>query len=123
MLNREVPVRKPAVNRYTTNKNALEEVESKNEDLPPERDVFTVQTIKSKTGSVTLNVGRVVFPKVLIDSGAASNAVNKQTWEWLESQNIVAKYRRHSKALYTYRSSEPLPAVETFTSKVLSSDI
>ena len=115
LLNREVPVRKPAVSRPRTNTNVPEEVESKNENLPPEREVFTVQTIKSKTGLVNLNVGGVVLPDVLIDSGAASNVVNKQTWQWLKRQNVVADYREHSKTLYAYGSSEPLTTVRTFT--------
>ena len=48
--------------------------------------VFSVgDRLGQRSGIVTVVVGRVQLPNVLIDSGATCN---QGTWEWLKSQKI-----------------------------------
>ena len=54
--------------------------------------VFSVgDDTRQSNGVVTLNVGGIRLPNVLIDSGATSNLLGKSTWEWLKSQRIQCK--------------------------------
>ena len=80
--------------------------------------VYHIQPNKDKA-YVTLNVGGINIANLLIDSGAATNIINKNTWEWLKKQRIQAKTRKSAKTLFAYGSDVPLPTLGTFTAKVI----
>ena len=67
---------------------------------------------------VDLVVGGVVVKKVLIDSGASCNIVDKQTWEGLKKQGIQCESRKESRKLYPYGSTKPLETLGVFKSKI-----
>ena len=48
--------------------------------------MFSVGTeVNHRNGIVTLQIGGVILPNVLIDSGATCNLLGKETWEWLKN--------------------------------------
>ena len=63
---------------------------------------------------VTVVVGGVHLPNVLIDSGATCNLLGQGTWEWFKSQNIQCQTRKEAKALFPYGNTKPLPTLGTF---------
>ena len=72
--------------------------------------------------AITLQIGGVKVPNLLIDSGAACNAVDKETWRWLKNEKIKADTRKSVKTLHAYGSSKPLPTLGTFTAEVIPKD-
>ena len=46
---------------------------------------------RGRSGIVTLQVGGVNLPNVLIDSGATSTLPGKAMWEWFKTQKFSAK--------------------------------
>lgn len=70
-------------------------------------------------GLVTLVVGGVDVPDVLIDSGATCNVMGQQTWELLKLKGIKCESRKAAKELFAYGSTEPLPTLGTFTADVM----
>ena len=65
--------------------------------------VFSVgDDTRQSNGVVTLRVGGIHLPNVLIDCGATSNLLGKPTWEWLKSQRIQCKTRKDAKVLFAY---------------------
>jgi len=48
------------------------------------------------------------------DSGASTNIVDKQTWEWLKRNKVKCKSVRADKRPYTYVSQTPLDVIGTF---------
>ena len=71
---------------------------------------------------VTVVVGGVHLPNVLIDSGATCNLLGQGTWEWLKSQNIQCQTRKEAKALFPYGNTKPLPTLGTFLTVIMSTD-
>jgi len=51
---------------------------------------------------------------MIIDSGASTNVVDKQTWEWLKRNKVKCESVRADKRLYTYVSQTPLDVIGTF---------
>ncbi|KAL9974552.1 hypothetical protein ACROYT_G011601 [Oculina patagonica] len=70
-------------------------------------------------GLVTLVVGGVNVPDVLIDSGATCNVMGQQTWDLLKLKEIKCESRKAAKELFAYRGTEPLPTLGSFTADVM----
>ena len=68
---------------------------------------------------VTLVVGGVDVPDVLIDSGATCNVMGQQTWDLLKLKGIKCESRKAAKELFAYGSTELLPTLGTFTADVM----
>ena len=72
-------------------------------------------TVGGRNTGGTINVlVEGVSVRMLIDSGASTNAIDKGTWEELKSQKIECKSRKCEKKLYTYGSSVPLRVIGCF---------
>ena len=67
---------------------------------------------------VTLVIGGVDVPDVLIDSGATCNVMGQQTWEFLKLKGIKCESRKSARELFAYGGTEPLPTLGTFTADV-----
>lgn len=55
---------------------------------------------------------------VIVDSGASTNIIDKQTWEWLKRNKVKCKSVRSDKKLYAYASQTPLDVIGTFSCEV-----
>ena len=78
---------------------------------------FTVIDRYHKSNMLTVCVGGVDL-KMLVDSGATSNIVDKGTWEKLKSEGIKCESHANSggsKKLYTYSAETPLQVKGSFT--------
>ena len=85
--------------------------------------VFSVGDMSSqRRGIVTIVVGDVQLPNVLIDSMATYNLLGQGTWEWLKSQKVKCQTRKEAKTLFPYGNTEPLPTLGTFTADITSVD-
>ena len=68
---------------------------------------------------ITLTVGGVAVPHVLIDSGATCNVMGQQTWEMLKLEGIKCESRKLARELFAYGGTEPLPTLGTFSADVM----
>ena len=85
--------------------------------------MFSVGTeVNHRNGIVTLQIGGVILPNVLIDSGATCNLLGKETWEWLKNQRVLCQTRKEATVLFAYGNTTPLPTLGTFTADVTSAD-
>ena len=97
--------------------------EAEAERNPTPDYVFSVGDMSSqRRGIVTIVVGDVQLPNVLIDSGATCNLLGQGTWEWLKSQKVKCQTRKEAKTLFPYGNTEPLPTLGTFTADITSVD-
>ena len=55
---------------------------------------------------------------MLIDSGAVTNIVDRDSWETLKSSGIMCDSYKCDRKLYAYTSANPLPVLGPFTAKV-----
>ena len=55
---------------------------------------------------------------MIIDSGASTNSIDKQTWEWLKRNKVKCKSARSDKKLFVYASQTPLDVTGTFSCEV-----
>ena len=82
---------------------------------------FTVDDdAQGHSGSITLEVGGVKLPDILIDSGATCNLIGQSTWEWLKSQCIQCTSRKEAKVLYAYGCTKPIPTLGTLTASIVA---
>ena len=84
---------------------------------------FTVKSV-SQPEKVQVLVGGCVV-KMVIDSGASTNIVDKGLWNDLKQQKIVCVSKKCDKKLYAYGSKEPLTLLGTFSAltKVAESEV
>ena len=76
-----------------TNTNYVDSDTESRQNLTPNY-VFSVgDRLGQRSGIVTVLVGGVHLPNVLIDSGATCNLLGQVTWEWLKSQKIQCQTR------------------------------
>ena len=73
--------------------------------------VFAVGTERQEKIEVTVGGCKL---NMIIDSGASTNIVDKQTWEWLKRNKMNCESVRADKKLYTYGSQTPLDVIGTF---------
>ena len=57
---------------------------------------------------------------MIIDSGASTNIIDKQTWEWLKRNKVKCKSARSDKKLFAYASQTPLDVIGTFSCEVFA---
>lgn len=69
------------------------------------------------TGMVKVNIGGVPL-KMLIDSGASTNIIDRKAWEQLKRGKVKCKTQQCAKKLYAYGSKEPLKVLGSFQSKL-----
>ena len=74
---------------------------------------FTVKS-SSQLGKVEVIVGGCVV-KMVIDSGASTNIVDKGVWNDLKQQKIVRVSKKCDKKLYAYGSKKPLKVLGIFS--------
>ena len=55
---------------------------------------------------------------MIIDSGASTNIIDKETWEWLKKNKVKCESARSSRKLYAYASQTPLDVIGTFSCEV-----
>ena len=72
-------------------------------------------------GTINVLVGGVSV-RMLIDSGASTNVIDKGTWEELKSQKIECKSRKCEKKLYAFGSRVPLKVIGCFEARVVLGD-
>ena len=77
---------------------------------------FTIDD-KSKDEMLHVVLGNVTVP-MLIDSGASTNIVDKNTWSFLKKNHIKCQSKQCEKQLYAYGTKEPLKTLGTFTCAV-----
>ena len=85
-------------------------------NLVKEEYAFTVSDGKGN-GMVQVLLGGVPL-KMLIDSGASTNIIDKGTWEKLKLERIKCKTQQCVKKLFAYGSKEPLELVGSFTANI-----
>ena len=92
------------------------------QDSSPEF-AFSVEQLtgheRQSSDLITLTVGGVAVPDVLIDSGATCNVMGQQTWETLKQKGIKCESRKSARELFAYGGTEPLPTLGTFTADVM----
>ena len=102
------------------NGNGIESVEQDERPSTGPEYMFSVgDETRQSSGIVTLQVGRVHLPNVLIDSGVTSTLLGKPMWEWLKTQKIQFKTQKDAKVLFAYGNTKPLPTLGTFTAHVV----
>jgi len=72
---------------------------------------FAVETGRQKKIEVTVGGCKL---NTIIDSGARTNIVDKQTWEWLKRNEVKCESVCADKRLYTCASQTPLGVIGTF---------
>ena len=55
---------------------------------------------------------------MIIDSGASTNIIDKETWEWLKKNKVKCESARSSRKLYAYASQTPLDVIGIFSCEV-----
>ena len=55
---------------------------------------------------------------MIIDSGASTNIIDKQTWEWLKKNKVKCESARSDRKHYAYASPNPLGVIGTFSCEV-----
>ena len=102
------------------NGDGIESVEQDERPSTGPEYMFSVgDETRQSSGIVTLQVGGVHLPNVLIDSGATSTLLGKPMWEWLKTQKIQFKNQKDAKVLFAYGNTKPLPTLGTFTAHVV----
>ena len=86
-----------------------------NEDTP----VYAFAVDNKKQEKIEVTVGGCKL-NVIVDSGASTNSIDKQTWEWLKKNKVKCKSARSDRKLYPYASQTPLDVIGTFCSKVVA---
>ena len=82
-----------------------------------EECVYAFAVGDKKNEKIEVTIGRCKL-NMIIDSGASTNIVDNQTWEWLKRNRVKCKSARSSRKLYTYASQVPLVVVGTFSCEV-----
>ncbi|XP_031574960.1 uncharacterized protein K02A2.6-like [Actinia tenebrosa] len=67
---------------------------------------------------ITAIIGGVKVDRVLVDSGATCNIIDKETWEYLKKNRVVCTSNKSQKSLYPYGSKTPLKVLGEFKSIV-----
>ena len=84
-------------------------------------DIFTVNSPVSSFYRISVDIGDVHVPNVVIDSGAVTNVVTKNTWGQRQS-NVKANTCCSAINLFVYGGDKPLPTLGTFTARVVCSE-
>ena len=74
---------------------------------------FSVDS-KNDFGKVQVTVGGQII-KMIIDSGASVNIIDRKLWEKLKEKRIKCRSRKSNKKLFSYGSTKPLNVLGSFT--------
>ena len=85
-------------------------------------DIFTVNSPVSSVYRISVDIGDVHVPNVVIDSGAVANVITKNTWGQLTKSNVKANTCCSAINLFAYGSDKPLPTLGTFTARVVCNE-
>lgn len=85
-------------------------------------DEYAFTVGRGSTGGIINVLVGGISVRMLIDSGASTNVIDKGTWEELKSQRIECKSYRCKKKLYAYGSSVPLKVIGCFEARVVLGD-
>ena len=80
-------------------------------------DVYAFSVRDSQLQKIQVKIGGCQLD-VMVDSGATTNIVDQQTWEWLKRQKIECHSTKSNRKLYTYASDKPLEVIGTFSTKI-----
>ena len=75
---------------------------------------MSMRSLVSRPEKVEVTVG-VYVVKMVIDSGASTNVIEKGLWSQLKWQKIACVSKKCDKRLYAYGSKEPLNFLGTFS--------
>lgn len=89
-------------------------VDTQDDEDDPEY-AFAVGDRKQEKIEVTVGGCKL---NVIVDSGASTNIIDKQTWEWLKRNKVKCKSTRSDKKLYAYASQTPLDVIGTFSCEI-----
>ena len=89
-----------------------------NNDAEDDDFAFMIGTVDQTEGTVSIRVGGAELCKVLIDSGATCNLIDRATWNELKEKHIKCHSERTTKKIYSYASKSALQTVGKFTAFV-----
>lgn len=78
---------------------------------------FPVDNKKQEKIEVTVGGWKL---NMIVDSGASTNIINKQTWEWLKKNKVKCKSTCLDRKLYLCTSQTPLDVMGTFCCDVIA---
>ena len=81
-------------------------------------DEYAFAVSGGKLPKVCLKIGGVPNVKMIIDSGACCNVIDRELWEELKEKKIKCVSRKCTKHLYPYGSSQPLKVAGCFVATV-----
>ena len=82
--------------------------------------VYAFAMDNKKQEKIEVTVGGCRLNDVIVDSGASTNIIDKETWEWLKKNKVKCKSARSDRELYLYASQMPLEVTGTFCCKVVA---
>ena len=82
-----------------------------------EEPVYAFTVGGSNEEKIEVTVGGCKL-NMIIDSGASTNIIDKETWEWLKKNKVKCESARSSRKLYAYASQTPLDVIGTFSCEV-----
>ena len=82
-----------------------------------EEPVYAVTVRGRNEEKIKVTVGGCK-PNMIIDSGASTNIIDKQTWEWLKKNKVECESARSNRKLYACASQTPLDVIGTFSCEV-----
>ena len=88
-----------------------------NEDTP----VYAFAVDTKKQEKILVAVGGCKL-NMIVDSGASTNIIDKQTWEWLKKNKFKCRSARSDRKLYPYASQTPLAVIGTICCKVVAGE-
>ena len=74
-------------------------------------------TVGDRNEKIEVTVGGCKL-NMIIDSGASTNIIDKETWEWLKKNKVKCESARSSRKLYAYASQTPLDVIGTLSCEV-----
>ncbi|KAK3097548.1 hypothetical protein FSP39_010680 [Pinctada imbricata] len=80
---------------------------------------FSVSGFADNNNQITVKVGGVNI-KMLIDSGASCNIIDKQMWTNLKDKKIKCKSEKTVRKIYAYGNPKPLPILGVFYADVIT---
>ena len=82
-----------------------------------EEPVYAFTVVDKNEEKIEVTVGGCKL-SMIIDSGASTNIIDKQTLEWLKKNKVKYESARSSRKLYAYASQTPLDMIGTFSCEV-----